>query len=60
MTIQELVNFLEKYPADAVVRISVLGYVARDVNSLELYMNNKEEDDNETFILELKDEACEW
>lgn len=59
MTIQELVNFLEKYPADAVVKISILGYVARDVHSLELYMNNKE-DNNEAFILELKDEAREW
>lgn len=55
MTIQELVNFLEKYPADTVVKISMLGYAPTEVNSLELYMNNKE-DDNEKFILELKDE----
>lgn len=61
MTNQELVNILEQFPSDAVVKISVLGYVARDVAKLELYKDSDEEGySNGEMIVELVDDLCDW
>jgi len=59
MTNQELVNILEQFPSDAVVRISILGYVARDVSKIELSKEDSKDNDG-GMLIELVDDLCDW
>ncbi len=53
MTIQELVNYMEKYPADTVVKISAEGFIAKDIATLELRKDDVGVDDG-NLVLELQ------
>lgn len=59
MTNQELVNMLEQFPSDAIVKISMLGYVGRDVRTIELSKDEDGKDDG-GMILELLDDLHNW
>lgn len=50
MTNQELVNFLEKFPSEAIVKLKVIGYGEDDVANLELYKDEDGNDDGNLIL----------